>query len=60
MTTKRELWNMLYNERKEHERTLKELEKTKRLLRKYKKMAGRVQRTRSCYFGGEPDLIYPG
>ena len=44
MTTKRELWNMLYNERKEHERTIKELEKTKRLLRKYKKIAGRNKR----------------
>ena len=35
---------MLYAERKDHERTIKELEKTKRLLRKYKKLSGRVKK----------------
>ena len=42
--TKKELREMLYAERKSHDRTIKELEKTKRLLRKYKKLSGRVKR----------------
>ena len=44
MTSKQELRDMLYEERRSHERTQKELEKTKRLLNKYKKIAGRAKR----------------
>lgn len=47
---------MLYQERKEHERTIKELEKTKRLLRKAEKQAGRFK---SRNIINDPFLVYP-
>ena len=53
--TKRELRELLYSERKDHEKTKKELGKTKRLLRKYRKQSGRFKRS----IINDPFLVYP-